>query len=244
MPNKVVANSVDEAREALESPDNTPIQINLSQDSLAPTGTEEKGAGPEDMLKESTTTPVVPDDQRYTDEEIAEIQKEAVFGSTSPTGADLPTIVVSSEEKASFIDAVVYNTRFTRPFEAFSGRIHGIFRCRTIREQQAISAHLQACVRDRKIVTEAEFLSELRACSLSAQVARLNELEFDLLPEPLFASADKDGSVVPHGWTDRVSYWKKQEENNLPLVLKLFKLLRDFEILYWTLVKDSEDANF
>lgn len=148
-------------------------------------------------------------------------------------------ILVTSDDKVAFIDAVVNNTRFERSYALFGGRISITMRSLTSEEVQALAAWtLKQGTED----PAGQIAGRHRKYLLAAQVAKYNGTEMPPLEDPLFSKLDKDGkTVVPPGWVDRCKFWDGLGSGIIQAVLQV---LQEFDSKYATLCSKAEDENF
>lgn len=148
-------------------------------------------------------------------------------------------ITVTPEDKAAFIDAVVSNTRFTKDYSLFGGRLKFTLRSLTSDEVNALSSWTA------KIGTSDSaglVAGKYRKYLLSAHVAMLNGVEMPPLEEPLYERLGNDGkSTVKPGWINRCDYWDKF---GYGLFQEILRCIGEFDSLYATLCSKAEDSNF
>ena len=148
-------------------------------------------------------------------------------------------VTITSEDKVSFIDSVVSNTRFTKDYSLFGGRLKFTLRSLTSDEVSALASW------SAKIGTmdSAGLVSgKYRKYLLSAHVAMLNGVEMPPLEEPLYEKLGGDGmSTVEPGWIKRCGYWDKVGFGQFQAILKC---VGEFDALYSSLCGKAEDANF
>lgn len=197
----------------------------------APSALENKGDGDkkEEMFsnRNITSDSEVPPNEQSTG---------SVFGSSRRAGKP---IVITAEEKLAFVDAVVGNTRFTKDYSLFGGRITFTLRSLTSEEVQALAAWI---VKKGTSDPTAQMSGKYKKYLLAAQVARFNGTDMEPLETPLFETLAKDGkTIIPPGWIGRCAYW---DEQSTGLVQAMVGCLADFDIRYSTLCSKAEDENF
>lgn len=150
------------------------------------------------------------------------------------------TVVITPLDKQAFVDALLDNSRFTRPFSLYGGKIYGEFQNRTTREHDAIVAYLCAKIRDGVIKNDSDYFRYLRSLILTAQTRRYMEFEYDGMKEPLYANEDG----TPPAWEPTFLRWLAKDDLTPGLTGPLFSEIRKFEHKYWTLISCADDANF
>ena len=147
-------------------------------------------------------------------------------------------ISISPEDKIAFIDAIVENSRFTKEYSLFGGRIKVVLRSLTSDEVNALATWTA-----KKGTSDSAGMlaGRYRKYLMSAEVAMLDGVEMPPLDQPLFETVGKDGSVSQPGWVDRCSYWDGMDIGKFNAIMKC---ISDFDILYSTLCSKAEDSNF
>lgn len=148
-------------------------------------------------------------------------------------------ITITPEDKVTFIDSIVNNSRFEKSYSLFGGRVTMTIRSLTSDELNALAAWtVKQGIIDPNGITTGRYRKFLAA----AQVSRLNGVDMPPLEEPLFETLAADGkSTNPPGWTNRFAYW---DSMSIGLFGAVMNCVRDFDILYTTLCKKAEDSNF
>lgn len=153
----------------------------------------------------------------------------------------LPEVVtITPADKASFVDAILADSRYMRPFSFYGDKVTGTFRSRTVEEHDAIAVYLSKLMIADEIKNDAEYYRHLRALSFTAQVAKFNGVEFNEMQKPLLAN---DDGTEP-GWLNTYRRWLDRDNQTPGLTAPLFKALRKFERKYWTIIDSAGDANF
>lgn len=151
---------------------------------------------------------------------------------------DVGGIKISVSDKAAFIDSVVNNSRFTKEYSLFGGKMNITVRSVTADETNAISTWIaKEGIKDSAGLVSGRYRKYL----LAAQVARINGLDNPPLDLPLFETVGKDGKTVAPGWIDRCNTWDGYGAGVFQAILKCVK---DFDELYSVLCGKAEDANF
>ena len=158
------------------------------------------------------------------------------------SGASMDTNVnLSEEDRNAFIQAMVSGKRFELAFTTFNGRVSGLVRARRQSEGQAIIMRLQAEIGEDQLVSQMDYAIRMRNMLLTAQIAELQDKEFDALEKPLKAHIEADGSETPPGWLGRVGYWDDKDDG---FVSAIYEELKLFEQKYWAMVMNANDQNF
>ena len=149
------------------------------------------------------------------------------------------SVVVSPEDKIAFIDAVVGNTRYTKDYSLFGGKIKLTVRSLTADETNALAAWtVKSGAKDPAGLTSGRYRKYLAA----AQVAIYNGTEMPALEEPLFETLESDGKTVKQpGWVERSAFWDGLGYGVFSAVIKC---ISDFDLIYSTLCKEAENENF
>lgn len=148
-------------------------------------------------------------------------------------------VTITSDDKVSFVDSVVANTRFTKSYVLFGGKVTLTLRSLTTDEVNALSAWIIK----RGAADSSGLLSgRYRKYLAAAQVARLNDTDMPPLEAPLFETIEKDGKTVQQpGWLARSAYW---DDMAVGLFETVMARIKEFDALYSALCKKAEDVNF
>ena len=148
-------------------------------------------------------------------------------------------VTITSADKVSFVDSVVANTRFTKSYVLFGGKVTLTLRSLTTDEVNALSAWIIK----RGAADSSGLLSgRYRKYLAAAQVARLNDTDMPPLEAPLFETIEKDGKTVQQpGWLARSAYW---DDMAVGLFETVMARIKEFDALYSALCKKAEDVNF
>lgn len=148
-------------------------------------------------------------------------------------------ITITQEDKSAFIDAVVSNTRFTKEYSLFGGRLKFTVRSLTSDEVNALATWTA------KIGTSDSaglVAGKYRKYLLAAHVSMLNGVEMPPLEEPLYEHVGSDGKTVePPGWIKRCDYWDKFGFGQFQAILGC---VGEFDARYSILCSKAEDQNF
>lgn len=155
-------------------------------------------------------------------------------------------VTLTPTEKTLFLESIVTGGRFELPFSIFNGKLTGTFRSRNNRESDAQLAELQRRCMVGDIVTDAEYVSAFRSCSLRFQLSYLRGSEMETPSEPLvhqtvFDEKGEAQSMEPTWFDEGVNLFKDEPDG---VVAALYKQLLIFERKYWTMVKNAENQNF
>lgn len=179
----------------------------------------------------------------FSNENISRDTKAVPAGSPMSETLGVPRrngdITITAEDKAAFVDSVVGNTRFTKEYSLFGGKIKLTVRSLTVDEVNAIAVWIaKAGTRDPAGMMAGRYRKYLAA----AQVARYNGTDMPPLEEPLFERLESDGkTVTPPGWTERGTYWDVVGVGAFNAVMSC---LSDFDERYSTLCREADNSNF
>lgn len=150
-------------------------------------------------------------------------------------------VTTTPDERDAFITAAVEGRRLMLPFSIFGGRLQGMLRSRTQAETRAIITQLQREVRNKDIVSDADYSLRLRGMLLAAQLAVYNGVENPALVAPLMTQRAPDGKEIAPAWLLQADSWQTRDEG---LVAAVYEQLRLFEMKYWTMIRHAGDQNF
>lgn len=184
-------------------------------------------------------------DNAFSDENVSKDSnipaKEVTPGdvlSLSSTSRNKP-LAITSEDKIAFLDSIVANTRFTKQYSIFGGRIRFTTRSLTAEEVQALAAWI---IKAGSTDPSGQIAGKYRKYALAAQIARYNDVDMPPLHTPLFPEIDKDGKTEKNpGWLEQGAYWDNKPSGVLEAILAC---LKDFNDIYATLCTKAEDSNF
>ncbi len=154
-------------------------------------------------------------------------------------GPKTKSITITPAEKAAFIDAVVNNTRFTKDYSLFGGRVKITVRSLTSDETNALAIWtVKSGAKDPSGLTAGRYRKYLAA----AQIAMYNGVDMPPLEQPLFETLGKDGKTVnPPGWIERSGYW---DGVGYGVFMAVMNCISDFDLRYSTLCKEANNENF
>lgn len=154
-------------------------------------------------------------------------------------GPKTKSITITPDEKAAFIDAVVNNTRFTKDYSLFGGRVKLTLRSMTVDEVNALASWTaKQGTSDPAGLMSGRYRKYLAA----AQIARYNGVDMPPLEQPLFETLGKDGKTVNQpGWIERSRYW---DEISIGAFNAIMACMSDFDLRYATLCKEADNSNF
>ena len=150
-------------------------------------------------------------------------------------------VEVTEDERTAFLNAIVSNERYTRPFSLFNGRITGVLRSRTQAETRAIISQLQREIHEHKIETDADYVLRLRSMLFAAQVQMYGGVVNPELAEPLWWTRQPDGAAKEPGWLQQAAGWQNLDE---ALATVVYEEIRKFEVKYWMMARHAGDQNF
>lgn len=149
------------------------------------------------------------------------------------------TTTLTSSDKVAFLDSVVNNSRFTRKYSLFGGKLTFTLRSLTNDEVNALSAWmLKSGSNDSTGIVSGRYRKYL----VAAQVEMFNGTQMPPLEEPLFETLDADGkTTVKPGWISRSTFW-----DDLPVGVftAIMNSITDFDARYSMLCAKADDSNF
>lgn len=181
-------------------------------------------------------------------EQLAEdIAKTAEPPPTAPDMLDLAEpLAITPDDKQRFLEAVIYGTRFIRPFSIFGGKVTGSIRSRTARESHALMAELRRQYLAGEIAGDIDYGDRQRWAALRFQVQEVNGTEYPPPQEPLLAQKELDNGkavVKPPIWVaEAATFFSKNESE--AFVAALYREVNKFEKIYWALVNHASDQAF
>jgi hypothetical protein len=178
-----------------------------------------------------------------------EILADAVRNNPSGFVMDENKVELTPEDKEEFLNAVVNNSRFERPFSLFNDRLCGTFRSRLNRESRAILLEMRRQLVSGEMGSDIEYTTRLRHALLIFQIKELNGEEIPPPAEPLAAQAvvenDAAGKpvkkTVPPTWVITAEVMFEGDEARTSA---LYNELAVFEAKYWTLVAQANNQDF
>ena len=159
--------------------------------------------------------------------------------SNDDSNKNLKEIVITPEDKKSFIDSVVSNSRFEKDYSLFGGNLKVTIRSVTAEETNALAAWAF-----KKSVSDPTwYLSGRgRRYILVAQVAKFNGTSIPPMATPLFETLQSDGHTIKEpGWLASCAFW---DGKSAAVVDAIIKCIADFEKIYSTLCSKADDVNF
>ena len=204
-------------------------------------GTQEPAEKQEKPVEEAKA-PERKDDSAFSQENLAKetsVKVDGPAGEPLKIGAEMPSVTVTPEEKMAFLDAVIGNTRFTKTYSLFGGRITVKLRSLTLDELNAMAAWaFKQAVADPSW----HLSGRGRKYALAAQVEMFNGVELHPLETPLFETLESDGKTTkPPAWVNRDSYW---DDKGAGVVDAILNCLADFNNRYRVLYSKAQDENF
>jgi len=231
----VVGDTTKEAPAAAESTDTTTgskpeeakekegVFDNLDAPTAAPTGEEAQDVESYSSLPGRYSNPV---------EERVKINSEQ-YSETD--------LMISPEEKANFIDAMITGERYTQRFSLFGGKVNVVVRSRTAAETHALYSYIRYTLSGKggeNAYSRVE--GDMAYVPLVAQIAELNGRSFPEMKTPL-TFEELDGKIVEPGWYEDFKAWKAKPEG---LTSALISCVQLFEYKYWTMTKEASNKNF
>lgn len=178
----------------------------------------------------------------FSDANIAKgtkVSAEDIKKAGIPELAASKDITLTPEDKAAFIDAVANNSRFTRNYSLFGGKITLTIRSLTSDEVNAMSAWM---VRRGSSDSAGVLAGRYRKYLVAAQVSKYNGVEMPPLENPLFETLASDGKTVnPPGWIKRCDFW---DGIGSGVFTAIMGCITDFDSRYAVLCSKAEDSNF
>lgn len=198
-----------------------------------------------EVVKETASKTDAVDDKAVKQDPETEVKdndpfsEENLVEDTEVKSQDKPGMVITAEDKIAFVDSVVGNTRFTRDYSLFGGKMTLTVRSLTVDETNALGAWTAKIGSNDPAGLMA---GRYRKYLAAAQIARFNGVDMSPLEEPLFATLGKDGKTVSEpAWLDRSAYWDSMGAGVFQAVMSC---IADFDARYATLCKEAENANF
>jgi len=183
------------------------------------------------------------------------IAKEMILAGTH-AGVSVPEeVILTPEEKDSFLQAVISNSRWTQRYTIYGGRVEVVLRSRLTDEGSAIISEMQRRYQNGDILDNIAYSHEIMLAAMIFQVEQLNGVMYeDRSPGKLKATATKiDDPLDPTG-KRKISSIKAPDwyedmhihfgNMNEAMVRAVYQLIIDFETKYWVMVKNSGDQNF
>jgi hypothetical protein len=175
-----------------------------------------------------------------------ELVTQQMEESASDLGIDLPDEVeVTPEDKDAFLDALIGNVRFERPFSVFGGKMHGILQNRLNRESRALLAEIRRRWDDQELTTMVEYSSKFRYAVLRFQLKEFQGKELTKIEGPLKAQLkveDGEAKTIPPDWMEEAEVIFG--DMNDGVLAALYEQLMLFERKYWAMVKNAANQNF
>lgn len=149
-------------------------------------------------------------------------------------------LVISPEEKAAFIDAMITGGRYTQEIQLFGGKVTAKLRSRTAEETHAMYAYIRHILAKNGKEGLSAVEGDMAYVPLVAQVAELNGVSYPEMKTPL-TYEESDGKEVEPGWYEDFKAWKAKPEG---LTSALISCIQLFEYKYWTMTKEASNKNF
>lgn len=195
--------------------------------------TKTRGDGESDTLNTADET----DNNIFSENNIN--KNSTIEDSVGSKDDDKKSTIVSPDDKVRFIDSIIQNTRFTKDYKIFGGKVSLSLRSLTNDEVTAMSAWI---INKGAYNTSNLLSGRYRKYLAAAQVEMLNGIKMPPLEEPLFSTIGPDGKTVTDpGWVNRVKYW---DNMTVGLFGAIMKCIENFDALYSLLCAKAEDSNF
>jgi len=168
-------------------------------------------------------------------------------GKEAGINIDYDTVEITEDDKNSFIDSLIDNTRYTRQFSIFNGNVYGTIQSRTADETKALIHEAQRRVRTAEVLSDADYSAIFRKAVLRFQIKSLNGVEFPVVQEPLlaqynFSTVLSENPVTPPKWFEEANqFWGAKQ---CGYVTAVYAEVMKFEFKYWTLVENSANQDF
>jgi hypothetical protein len=150
-------------------------------------------------------------------------------------------LMITPEEKAAFIDALVTGERYRQTFSIFGGKINVVIRSRTAKETHAMYSYMRYILSSKggdEGLNAVE--GDMAYVPLVVQIEEMNGKKFPEMKGPL-TFEESDGKLVYPGWFEDFKAWKSKPEG---LTSALISLIQLFEYKYWTMTKEANNKNF
>jgi len=149
-------------------------------------------------------------------------------------------LVITPEEKAAFIGAMITGERYTQTFRLFGGKVTVKIRSRTADETYALYAYIRHTLAKDGPDSLGAVEGDMAYVPLVAQVAEINGTVFPEMKTPL-TYTESDGKEIEPGWYGAFKAWKAKPEG---LTSALISCVQLFEYKYWTMTREAANKNF
>lgn len=160
---------------------------------------------------------------------------------------DYDKVEITESDKDAFIASLIDNTRYTRSFSIFNGKITGVIQSRTADETRALIHEAQRRVRTSEVLTDADYSAIFRKAVLRFQIKEVNnaafpEVTYPLLAQYNFTALDGEDAIKPPAWfAEAEKFWGPKQ---CGYVTAVYAEVMKFEFKYWTLVENSANQDF
>lgn len=207
---------------------------------------EEEGSAKKDSSGPVKAVPKKKSPERKSIFSSDDLDKDSVLDTGEPKedrGLDLGSynreITITSDDKTSFIDSVVANTRFTRDYSLFGGKITLTVRSLTTDEVNALAVWI---AKIGSSDPSGLMAGRYRKYLMAAHIEMYNGTKMPPLEEPLYETLESDGKTVkPQGWLKRCGYW---DGIGVGVFNAIMGCLADFDLRYTMLCKEAANGNF
>jgi hypothetical protein len=191
--------------------------------------------------------------------ESEEVTRKLLLGTAQESQFDelmqkfqgMDEVIITQEDKDTFLEALVTGERWCRSLSLFNGRLPIVLRSRTNAETRAMHNEVQRRAAAGEYQTVTDMQGVMRLVSLRFHLQEIQGVEYQPPEAPLLAQIDtvrnSAGKVVAvnvaaPGWYDEMMNFY----NELPeaVVTSIYKEIREFEYKYWTMTLNCSDQNF
>ena len=150
-------------------------------------------------------------------------------------------LIITTAEKAKFIESMITGERYTQTFSIFGGKISVTVRSRTADETHALYAYIRHTLAAKEGENSLSAVEgDMAYVPLVAQIAELNGVSYPEMKTPL-TYEESDGVIKEPGWYQDFKTWKSKPEG---LTSALISCVQLFEYKYWTMTKEAGNKNF
>lgn len=224
------AKTTDDIRKELEG--GGPIDINLNSSNISQVKSSDAGSEDnEEYILD--VNDIAMDNVGGT---IPGISRKTVVNMTDAPGFLHSPVVITEDDKRSYLDAIVYNKRFVAPFSLYGDKVSGEFQSRTPKEDGIVRMHLMEKLQEKGI-SDSEYWQEMRCMLLAIQVRRV------VAPENIQEFGDLEPGDKEEIFK-RYEYWKNKDNPNPAFNMSMFDQLQEFERKYVAMIEKSGEENF
>lgn len=150
-------------------------------------------------------------------------------------------LVITPEEKAAFLEALVTGERYRQTYSLFGGKVIVTIRSRTSAETHAMYSyirHVLSTTQGEGVYSRIE--GDMAYVPLVVQIEELNGVRYPEMTSPL-TYEQRGEDIVEPGWYKDFLAWKSKPEG---LTSALISYIQLFEYKYWTMTKEAGNKNF